>query len=147
MQNYKMSQTNVIAYCLFGVSISLLIVGLVSGTFAHHIIQIIPMLIVAVTMRRTNDYGLALGLSLLVFWLFIMIFIWMFLLGIARIVTGHYSLAEIILTIIMALISSFGIIKILRSNFRANRFLLLIIFIAGLVIQYGFVILSYRLPL
>ena len=137
----------VMRFCLLGISVSLLMVGLVSGTFIRHIIQIAPMLLLAAVIRRNNDYNLAAGLSFLAFWLFIMVSIWLFLFGIARIVTGHYSLAEIILTIIMASFSVFGVVKFFKHRFQKNKFILALIFIVGFFIQYGFLILSYSLPL
>ncbi len=138
----------VASHCLVGISISLLLVGLVSGTFVRHIIQIIPMIIVAlVPFRKKGDYQLTIALSMLSFWLLIMVLIWLFLLGIAKIVTGHYSVSEIILTIIMALISSYGLFKSSRHKFQRNKYLLALIFIAGFGIQYAFLVLSYRLRL
>lgn len=136
-----------IRFCLAGVSVSLLLVGLVSGTFVRHIIQIIPMIITIVIARKNQEYGIVAGLSLLGYWLLIMVFIWMFLLGIARIVSGHYTVAEIILTIVIASFSSFGIFNIARHSFHTKKYLLAIIFIAGFVVQHGVLILSYKLPL
>jgi hypothetical protein len=49
------------------------------------------------------------ALPCLIFWLAVMIFIWLFLLGWARIVTGHFSAVEIAMTLVIGVASAYGV--------------------------------------
>ncbi len=56
------------------------------------------------------------ALPCLIFWLTIMVFIWLFLLGIARIVSGTFSPIEIAMTIVIGIASLLGIVVSLRGR-------------------------------
>jgi hypothetical protein len=70
---------------------ALLAVGAVSGTMLRHVVQILPsiVLIVVVVVWRPRS-GPAAALAIDLFWLAIMLFIWLYLAGVARIVTGRF---------------------------------------------------------
>jgi hypothetical protein len=57
-------------------------------------------------------------LPCLLFWLTIMVFIWLFLLGWARIVTGRFFPTEVAMTIVVGLASVIGLGACLRWRTR-----------------------------
>ena len=60
-------------------------------------------------------------IPILAFWLFIMLLIWLYLLGIARVVTGHFTPAEVSLTVVIGLACVVGLGASARSTTHANR--------------------------
>lgn len=50
----------------------------------------------------------------MIFWLVIVVLIWLFLLGRARVVTGHFSTTEIAMTLIIGIACLIGLIKSFR---------------------------------
>jgi hypothetical protein len=97
--------------CLIGLAAALLLVGVVSGTLLRHVVQILPILVVLIIMRRRPDWAAYAAMPILILWLAIMVLIWLFLLGLSRIANGHYTLIEIVLTFVMAACSMVGLVK------------------------------------
>jgi hypothetical protein len=98
-----------IAGCLTGVAVSLLLVGLVSGTFIRHVVQIVPILVVlpaVLTRRRWAAYA---AIPLFAIWLPLMGLIWLYLVGVTTLFTGTFSRTEIVLTIVIGLCALVGI--------------------------------------
>jgi hypothetical protein len=104
----------VLAAALIAVVVALMLVGVVSGTPVRHAIQIVPGLVVL---------GLALGrfrcarfaaLAVFLFWLFIMALIWLYLLGIADVISGHFTRGEVALTLVIGLGSAMGLVAASR---------------------------------
>src|SRR3989442_2183795 len=91
-----------VAACLSGVAVSLLLVGVVSGTVIRHIIQIFPMLIALVAVARRPTWGSYAAMPIFLFWFLIMLLIWLYLLGVSRVANGRYTPIEILLTLVMA---------------------------------------------
>lgn len=92
------------------VIVSLLLIGLVSGTIVRHTIQIVPGTLALAALLRGREWGVSAALPIFAFWLFIVILIWLFLLGIARIARGHFSPAEIVLTVAIGVACFWGLI-------------------------------------
>src|SRR3569623_332740 len=67
-------------------------VGWVSHRRARHELQILPLLLAASLQGRR--WGPAAGAALGLFWIAIMALIWAYLLGLAQIITGHFSQHE-----------------------------------------------------
>ena len=88
---------------------ALLVVGIVSDTLLRHIIQIAPLVVALSLLPRRFDWGVSAAAPLFAFWLFVMGAIWLFLLGVARIVTGTFTPVEVILTVIIGLASLLGL--------------------------------------
>lgn len=84
----------VISGCLAGVIASLLLVGLVSATPVRHTIQVIPAAIALAAVARRATWATYAALPVFIFWLAVTLAIWLWLLGIARIVTGRFTPAE-----------------------------------------------------
>jgi hypothetical protein len=96
--------------CLSGLAIALIVVGVVSGTILRHVVQIAPIAIAVAVGVRRPALGAYAALPIFVFWTLIVVLIWLFLLGLSRIANGHYTIAEIISTVVMAACCVYGAI-------------------------------------
>ena len=105
------ANSRVVSICLIGLAIGLLVVGVVSGTFLRHVIQILPIILAAIVVDRRAHVGAYAALPIFLFWALIMFLIWLFLLGVSRIANGHYTVVEIICTVFMAAFSIIGFVK------------------------------------
>ena len=112
----SMKRETIISFALAGVVVSLYLVGIVSHTLLRHVVQTSPLLIAILLANRSPRLAGAASAPLFVFWLAIVILIWLFLLGIAHIVSGHYSMTERILTGTIALSTLVGIAGIFRRG-------------------------------
>ena len=108
---------------LLAISLALLIVavlcvGVVSRTIVRHIVQAIPPVIALVLVARVSPLAPSASAPICTFWLGVMINIWLFILGIARIFSGTFSNVESALTIVIAAASAAGLLAIVRSAVR-----------------------------
>jgi hypothetical protein len=104
-----------IAICSIMIIVALVVgVGLASGLVLRHIVQTLPLWIgVGLGARRSRATGWF-ALPCFVFWLGLMSIIWLYLLGIARIVSGHFTPIEIAMTFIVAAAAMVGIVTVAR---------------------------------
>jgi len=98
--------------------VALLCVGVVSRTIVRHIVQAIPAVVALILVARVSPLAQSASAPICTFWLGVMINIWLFVLGIARLFTGTFSTVEIALTIVIAAASAAGILAIVRSAVR-----------------------------
>jgi len=147
-QRVKLMSRNqqIIAGCLGGVALSLLLVGVVSGTFIRHVIQIIPVALALITVKRQSTWGTYAALPIFIFWLFIMTLIWLFLMDIARIVTGRFTVVEVILTILIGLSGILGIVTVIRYRPKAQLLTGVLIFVLFAALQIIAMWLSFKRP-
>ena len=94
---------------LTGLTLALLLVGVVSGTILRHIVQVLPIVVAAGVLSRWPAWGAYAAFPIFVFWIFIVVQIWLFLLGLSRIANGHYTVIEIVSTVFMAGFSVAGV--------------------------------------
>jgi hypothetical protein len=111
----------VLLVCCLAVIAALLVVGAVSHGVIRHIVQTSPLWIPIVLSLRHSPLTKWAALPCFVFWLLLMVAIWLFLLGLARIVSGTFSPTEVAMTLIVGMASLVGIIKgaSVRSGVRA----------------------------
>jgi hypothetical protein len=121
---------------LAGVIVALLAVGVVSHLIVRHIIQVTPAAIAAIFVARAGRAARYAALPIFIFWLLIMTAIWLFLLGVARIVSGTFTAAEITLTIVIGFCCLWGIVAVLRRP-RAGPLAAIIYFGAFAVLQFA----------
>jgi hypothetical protein len=76
----------------------------------RHIVQTLPLWFPILLGFRGSEVAKWCALPCLVFWLCIMALIWTFLLGWTRILTGHYSPVEIIMTVIVGVAGVAGFV-------------------------------------
>ena len=102
------------AYCCLAVLVALYVVGAVSHGSLRHEVQTLPLWIPIVLGFRDHELAKWFALPCLIFWIGIVVFIWLFLLGWARIVTGHYSPTEILMTLVIGAACLFGTVTSIR---------------------------------
>jgi hypothetical protein len=103
----------VLAACLAQV-VALYVVGAVSHGVLRHAVQTLPLWVpIALAMRR-NELAKWTALPCLFFWLLIMTLIWLFLLGWVKFFSGHFSVVEIAMTVVVALAAVAGMAAGLR---------------------------------
>ena len=110
----------VIAGCLAGVVAGLVLVGFVSGTPLRHFIQVMPALVVLVAAVRRVTWASWAALPVFAFWFVIMLVIWLWLLGLARIITGNFTASEVALTILIGSCAVAGVVATVWSPSRAG---------------------------
>ena len=103
------------AFCTIVIILALLVVGLVSNTLVRHLIQVIPLTIPLLFIFYKRQWIFLVSVPLMALWLLVMIFIWLFLLKIARIVHGHFSPTEIAMTILIGVFCLYGIFTALKK--------------------------------
>lgn len=125
----------VTAACLVLLGLGLLAIGLVSSLVVRHIIQALPAIVTLAAVSRWRAGSAGAALAVFAFWLLIMTAIWLYLLGVARIITGTFSPAEIVLTIIVGAASACGIVAAVYASRRASLARCLLTFLAGTALQ------------
>jgi len=99
----------VIASCSLAVLLALYVVGAVSHGSLRHEVQTLPLWFPIVLGFRRRGVAKWSALPCLIFWLHIVVLIWLFLLGWARLVTGHSSAIEIAMTLIIGIACIIGL--------------------------------------
>src|SRR5438876_8068805 len=104
-----MTRPKAIAYCSLATLVALYVVGAVSRGSLRHEVQTLPLWFPIVLGFRQRDLAKWVALPCFIIWLTLMTFIWLFLLGWARIVTGHFSPIEITMTLVVGVACAIGI--------------------------------------
>lgn len=141
------SAQRTVAASLVGLSVALLLVGVVSGTFFRHVVQIIPAAVALAFAVRRPAVGAYAAIPIFAFWTLVCILIWLFLLGVSRIARGTYTTAEIVLTLVMVGASVVGGAKSLavgRPLSVPRRAATILLFAA---FQVGAMIVSFLKPI
>ncbi len=101
-----------LAICLLGISVALVLAGAASDAIARHLVQIVPLVAVAVLVLARSAWAAYLVVGLCAFWAVMMGLVWLNLLGVSGVAVGtYYSLGEILLTVAIAVFSVLGILK------------------------------------
>jgi hypothetical protein len=141
----SMTSPKVIAYASLAVLLALYVVGAVSvppGSLRHEV-QTLPLWFPIVAGFQRRPLAKWAALPCFIFWLTIMIFIWLFLVGWARIVTGHFSPTEIAMTLVVGLGSIAGLLAAARWRTGVRPVTALGVFFLFGVLQF----LAFRLSL
>src|SRR5258705_4003739 len=105
-----------VAVCCLAVLIALYVVGAVSvppGSLRHEV-QTLPLWFPSVLGLQRRPIAKWMALPLVILWLAIMTLIWLFLLGIAKIVTGHFFPTEVAMTIVVGVACVVGLASTTR---------------------------------
>jgi len=105
-----------VSTCLVALVVGLLLVGVASGTPLRHVLQAAPALALLAVRARARAWTSFAAVAVFAFWLAIMSLIWLYLLGLARIVTGHFTRVEIALTLVIGGASAAGVVAALRGR-------------------------------
>lgn len=133
----------ILVACCVLIIAALLVVGAVSHGVLRHIVQTSPLWIAIFLATRHSAFTKWTALPCFLFWLLVMIAIWLFLLGWARIVSGTFSPTEIAMTLIVGSAAAIGIAIAgrLRTAVRAWSAILTFLLVAALQL------LAFRLSL
>src|SRR5690242_15757451 len=129
--------------CLVILAALVLGVGVGSHLVLRHVIQTAPLWVgVGLAFRRSQSTGW-ITLPLFLFWFALMAVIWLYLLGIANLVSGHFSSLEIAMTILVGLASVVGLGMFSRSTSSMSWVARAGLFIAFLGMQVGCFMASF----
>jgi hypothetical protein len=140
-----MTSAKTVAYSSLAILVALYVVGAVSippGSLRHEV-QTLPLWLPIVAGLQNREVAKWAALPCMIFWLTIMIFIWLFLLGWARIVTGHFSPTEIAMTLIVGGGSLLGVGACLRWRTAVRPAVASGVFVLFAALQF----LAFRLSL
>jgi hypothetical protein len=140
-----MTSAKTIAYCSLAILIALYVVGAVSvppGSLRHEV-QTLPLWFPIVAGFQRKEIAKWAALPCLLFWLAIMVFIWLFLLGWARIVSGRFSASEIAMTLVVGVGAVIGIAACVRWRTSVRSSTAVATFLLFAVLQ----VLAMRLSL
>ena len=107
---------NAVTVWLAVIVCALLLVGVVSHTPLRHIVQIVPLIVALTIVRVRAQLGAGAAAPLFAFWLLLMGAIWLFVLGIARTVSGRFTPVELLLTVVIGGASALGLIALFRRG-------------------------------
>jgi len=140
-----MTSPKAVAYSCLALVAALYVVGAVSvppGSLRHEV-QTLPLWFPIIAGLQKNELAKWTALPCLIFWLTTMIFIWLFLLGWARIVTGHFPPTEIAMTVVVGAASIVGLWVILRWRTAVR-----LVTASGMVLLFAVLqLLAFRLSL
>jgi len=134
-----------VGYSCLAILLALYVVGAVSvppGSLRHEV-QTLPMWFPIVAGLRKKDIAKWAAMPCLIFWLAIMICIWLFLLGWARLVTGHFLPTEIAMTLVIGAAALVGLGACLRWRTAVRPLVALGTFTLFAALQF----LAFRLSL
>jgi hypothetical protein len=112
-------------------------VGLASGLVIRHIVQTLPLVVVAGLGAGRSRATSWLALPCFLFWLVLMVVIWLYLLGVARIVNGHFTPIEIAMTLIVAAGAIAGIGAAARASRSVSAAVAASLFAVGAMLQWA----------
>ena len=109
-----------IAVCCFAILVALLVVGAVSHGVLRHAVQTLPLWVPILVGWRGSELAKWAALPCLVFWLGIVALIWLYLAGLARVVSGTFSGVEIAMTLVVgaACLCGLGVAFLRRTAVR-----------------------------
>ncbi len=127
-----------VAACSIAIIAALVVgVGLASGLVLRHVAQTLPLWIVAtLSLRRLPGVGWF-AIPCYVFWLALMVVIWLYLLGVARIVSGHFTPLEIAMTLVVAVAAIAGVIGAARFSRSVSPPVAVCLFATGAALQWA----------
>jgi hypothetical protein len=131
-----------VAASLAVLAVALIMVGAVSQTLLRHVVQIAPLVVALGLLAGRSPWGVSAAAPLLAFWLLIMGAIWLFLMGVARIVSGTFTPVEVALTIVIGAASVLGLAAAFRRGARLALVPRLGVIAAFAVLQFGALWLS-----
>lgn len=104
----------VIGYSALAMVLALYVVGMVSNGIVRHIVQTIPLWFPIVLGLRQQEIAKWTALPCFVSWLVLMALIWLFLLGWAKVVSGHFTPIEVAMTLVVGAGSATGLVVGMR---------------------------------
>ena len=75
--------------------LALYVVGIVSNGIVRHVVQTLPLWFPILLGLRQREIAKWASLSCFIIWLVLMSLIWLFLLGVANVISGHFTPIEV----------------------------------------------------
>ena len=120
-----------IGWCSLAILVALYVVGAVSHGSLRHEVQTLALWVPIVGGFNRREFARWCGLPCFLFWLVVMVLIWLFLLGIAHVFSGHFSPTEIAMTIVVGLASAVGtVLSLVRARWSWSGAGLVVLFAA-----------------
>jgi hypothetical protein len=135
-----------VAAGLVGLVIGLLAVGVVSGTPVRHVLQVLPAVFVMVAARRRASWAPFAALPIFGLWLLLMVAIWLWLLGLVRVVSGQFTPAEVGLTVLIAVSCVLGTAGAVPCKPRPRLWAGILAFVGAGVAQVAAIWMSLQEP-
>lgn len=110
MREHANLRERVIPVCCVAVIAALYVVGFVSRTELRHVVQTLPLWVGAILAYLGARMARWVALPLFLLWLILMSLIWLYLLGWANVIHGHFSPIEIAMTLIVGISALVGIV-------------------------------------
>jgi hypothetical protein len=104
MQQHGNLHNRMIPACCVAVIAALYVVGFVSQTELRLVVQTLPLWVGAILGYLGVRMARWVALPLFLIWLILMSLIWLYLLGWANVIHGHFSPVEIAMTLIVGMI-------------------------------------------
>ena len=123
-----------------------MIVGIVSGTFIRHVIQIVPTLVALAAVANRRAWGPLMATPIFVWWLFIMVLTWLYVTGVPMFFTGSSTVTEIVLTVFIGLSCGLGLSSSVQARSTAGISVRAFALGAFGVLQVAFMIVSFLPP-
>lgn len=115
-----MNTPRVIGYCALAALVALYIVGFANREVLRHAVQTLPLWFSIVMGLRQREITKWCALPCFIIWLMLMSVIWLFLLGLTTVISGHFTPIEILLTLIIGTASITGSIAAFRLRTRMS---------------------------
>lgn len=141
----RTTNAKTVAACSLAILIALYVVGAVSvppGSLRHEV-QTLPLWGPIVLGFQRRDAAKWAAVPCLLFWLTLMVCIWLFLLGWAQIVSGHFFPTEIGMTVVAGVSALVGLSACLRWRTKVSPGAAATIFLVFAALQ----VLAFRLSL
>lgn len=120
-----------IGWCSLAILVALYVVGAVSHGSLRHEVQTLALWVPIVGGFNRREFARWCGLPCFLFWLVVMVLIWLFLLGIAHVFSGHFSPTEIAMTIVVGVASAVGtVLSLVRARWSWSGAGLAVLFAA-----------------
>lgn len=118
-------------------------VGIGSHLVLRHVVQTLPLWVaVAFGLRRSRATGWV-ALPSFLGWFILMALIWLYLLGLSTMMSGHFSPLEIAMTVVVGIASTAGTVAFIRLKSGLSGWSRTCIFISFAVIQLACLRLSF----
>lgn len=123
---------------------ALLVVGVVSGTPIRHVLQVVPGVLLLAAGPHRRPWAACAATAVFALWLFFMSLIWLYLLGLAQIVTGRFTPVEVVLTVVIGVAALVGLVAGCRVREMPARATRVAVFLLSAAAQIGVVWLSVQ---
>jgi hypothetical protein len=109
-----MAKPKFVGYCALITLLALYVVGAVSNGILRHVVQTLPLWFAIVAGLRQREIAKYAALPCFAIWFVLMLLIWLFLLGWAKVISGHFTVIEIVLTMVIGTATIAGSVIALR---------------------------------